>query len=80
MKRRHVILGCALGAVSWAMAETPLEVDSLIHLNSVVVSANRIEVNRSSVPLTISIVDRERIESSSESALLPVLSERRVCL
>ena len=76
MKRRHVILGCALGAVSWAMAETPLEVDSLIHLNSVVVSANRIEVNRSSVPLTISIVDRERIESSSESALLPVLSEQ----
>ena len=76
MKRRNVILGCALGAVSWAMAETPLEVDSIIQLNSVVVSANRIEVNRSSVPLTISVIDRERIESSSESALLPVLSEQ----
>ena len=76
MKRRNVILGCALGAVSWAMAETPLEVDSIIQLNSVVVSANRIEVNRSSVPLTISVIDRKRIESSSESALLPVLSEQ----
>lgn len=76
MKRRNVILGCALWAVSWAMAETPLEVDSIIQLNSVVVSANRIEVNRSSVPLTISVIDRERIESSSESALLPVLSEQ----
>lgn len=57
-------------------AEGGLEVDSLIHLNSVVVSANKIEVNRNSVPLTISIIDREQIESSSESALLPVLSEQ----
>ena len=40
------------------------------------ISANKVQVNRSSVPLTISVIDREQIEASSESALLPVLSER----
>ena len=39
------------------------------------ISANKVQVNRSSVPLTISVIDREQIEASSESALLPVLSQ-----
>lgn len=59
-----------------AAAAEPAEVDSLINLPSVVVSANKIAVNRNSVPLTISVISREEIEASSESALLPVLSER----
>ncbi|MDL2278630.1 TonB-dependent receptor [Parabacteroides sp. OttesenSCG-928-G07] len=54
----------------------PEEPDSLIHLREVVVSANKIAVNRNSVPLTISVIDRTEIEASSESALLPVLSQR----
>ena len=33
-------------------------------------------MNRNSVPLSISVIEREEIEASSESALLPVLSER----
>ena len=54
----------------------PLGIDSLINLQGVVISANKIQVNRNSVPLTISVIDRDQIEASSESALLPVLSER----
>lgn len=54
----------------------PLGIDSLINLQGVVVSANKIQVNRNSVPLSISVIDREEIEASSESALLPVLSQR----
>lgn len=54
----------------------PLGIDSLINLKGVVVSANKIQVNRNSVPLSISVIDREEIEASSESALLPVLSQR----
>ncbi len=54
----------------------PTDIDSLIHLRGVVISANKVLVNRSSVPLTISVIGREEIEASSESALLPVLSER----
>lgn len=66
----------AMMAVATASAIGPIEADSLIRLDDVVVSANKIEVNRSSVPLTISVVGREKIENSSESALLPVLSEQ----
>ena len=54
----------------------PMGIDSLINLQGVVVSANKIQVNRNSVPLSISVIDREEIEASSESALLPVLSQR----
>lgn len=53
-----------------------LGIDSLINLKGVVISANKIQVNRNSVPLSISVIDREEIEASSESALLPVLSQR----
>lgn len=54
----------------------PLGIDSLINLQGVVISANKIQVNRNSVPLSISVIGREEIEASSESALLPVLSQR----
>lgn len=57
-------------------ASDPATIDSLINLKGVVVSANKIKVNRNSVPLSISVIGRDEIESSSESALLPVLSER----
>ena len=43
-------------------------------IDEIVVTATRASVNRSNVPMTISVVNREEIEESSESALLPVLS------
>lgn len=57
-------------------ADEVQKVDSLINLKEVVVSANKIVVNRNSVPLSISVIGRNDIETSSESALLPVLSQR----
>lgn len=74
--KRNILIITGVIAFHSAHAIEPMEVDSLIRLNSLVVSANRIEVNRNSVPLTISVINREKIESSSESALLPVLSEQ----
>jgi iron complex outermembrane receptor protein len=50
--------------------------DSIHRLGEVVVTANRTEVNRSNVPMTISVVSRDELEQSGESALLPVLSGR----
>jgi len=47
-----------------------------VSLNSVVISANKTKVNRSSVPLTISVLEREDIESGGNSALLPILSQQ----
>lgn len=55
--------------------EDTLPIDSVVNLQGVVVSANKINVNRNSVPLSISVINREEIEVSSESALLPVLSQ-----
>ncbi|MDR3267844.1 MAG: TonB-dependent receptor [Tannerella sp.] len=45
-------------------------------ISEVVVTATRAQTNRNNVPVTISVINREEIEESSESALLPVLSER----
>lgn len=45
------------------------------HLDEVVVSGTRAQVNRSNLPMTISVIGRKEIEESSESALLPVLSQ-----
>ncbi|MDR2627385.1 MAG: TonB-dependent receptor plug domain-containing protein, partial [Dysgonamonadaceae bacterium] len=45
-----------------------------IDLREVVVTGARAEVNRNNVPMTISVVNREEIEQSGESALLPALS------
>ncbi|KAA6309569.1 iron complex outermembrane receptor protein, partial [termite gut metagenome] len=51
--------------------------DSLhFSLDEVIVTGTRAQVNRNNVPMTISVINRNDIEKSSESALLPVLSER----
>lgn len=74
--RKEILLVSGLFFSSLAFASDPAEVDSLINLKGVVITANKINVNRNSVPLSISVINRDQIEASSESALLPVLSER----
>ncbi len=65
------VTGSAIGSPT-----DPDRIDSLVHLQGVVVTANKWQVNRNTVPLSVSVVDRGEIEASSESALLPVLSQR----
>lgn len=75
MKKQFLlIIGLLISSLVYAVG--PETVDSLVNLKGVVVSANKIKVNRNSVPLSISVVERDEIEASSESALLPVLSQR----
>lgn len=73
--KKGILIASGLLCSSLAFANDPAEIDSLINLQGVVISANKVQVNRNSVPLTISVIDREQIEASSESALLPVLSQ-----
>ena len=47
-----------------------------IQLSEVVVSGTKTQTNRNQTPSTISVVTREELEESSESAILPILSER----
>ena len=74
--KKQILLLYSLLTVASAFASDVVPTDSLINLNGVVVTANKVQVNRGSVPLSISVIEREEIEASSESALLPVLSER----
>lgn len=47
-----------------------------INIDEVVITGTKTSVNRNNVPLTVSVISKEKIENSSESALLPVLSEQ----
>jgi outer membrane cobalamin receptor len=49
--------------------------DSIL-LDEVLVTGTKTAVNRTNVPLSVSVVTQKQIEESSESALLPVLSEQ----
>jgi iron complex outermembrane receptor protein len=63
-----------IGLYAVNKGDTP--VDTIIQLNPVVVTATKIQVNHNSIPLSITVINRNEIEMSSESALLPVLSQR----
>jgi len=45
-----------------------------IDIDEVVITGSKTSVNRNNVPLTVSVISKEKIENSSESALLPVLA------
>ncbi|MDR1746020.1 MAG: TonB-dependent receptor [Tannerella sp.] len=75
-KSLFFLVGYCLCFGLYAIDDGDTPVDTTILLKQVVVSANKIQVNRNSVPLSISVINREEIEASSESALLPVLSQR----
>lgn len=74
MKKGILFLSGCLCATA-VMAIEPEAADSIIKLKEVVISANKVQVNRNSVPLSISVIGQDQIQSSSESALLPVLSQ-----
>ncbi len=47
-----------------------------VNLEEVIITGTKTAVSRNNVPLTVSVISNEKIENSSESALLPVLSEQ----
>ena len=57
-------------------AQEKIDTTKSINLDEVVITGTKTAVNRNNVPLTVSVVSKEKIENSSESALLPVLSEQ----
>ncbi|PIF06653.1 MAG: ligand-gated channel protein [Draconibacterium sp.] len=55
------------------IAQYDLVVDSF-QLEEVLVTGTPVKVNRNNVPLTVSVINRKKIEQSDESALLPILN------
>ncbi len=49
--------------------------EDTLNIDEVVVTATKVEVARKNVPLTVSVVPRETLDQTTESALLPLLSE-----
>lgn len=47
-----------------------------IEIDEVVVTGTPVKVNRNNLPISVSVVDRNQIEQSNESALLPILNGR----
>ena len=76
---RGVLIVLALGLVSNLYAIVPEknagDTVKAVNLNSAVVTANKTRVNRSSVPITVSVIERDEIERSGFTSLLPVLSQ-----
>jgi outer membrane cobalamin receptor len=66
----------AYGISNQSNAQEKVDTTKSINLDEVVVTATKTSVNRNNVPLTVTVVSKEKIENSSESALLPVLAEQ----
>ncbi len=47
-----------------------------IEIDEVVVTGSKVEVARKNIPMTVSVMTKEQLEESTESALLPALSEQ----
>jgi outer membrane cobalamin receptor len=55
-------------------SETTLK--DTLNIDEVIITGTKTSISRNNVPITVSVVSREKIENSSESSLLPVLSEQ----
>ncbi|MDR0743190.1 MAG: TonB-dependent receptor [Tannerella sp.] len=74
------ILYCSSWAICLAENNAPVLQDTTtgksIHLDEVVVTGSRVPVPRDVIPVPISVVHRDMIEQSEETALLPVLMQQ----
>jgi len=65
-----MVLSMFSGAQNFSITKDTIQIDE------VVVTGTPVKVNRNSVPMAVSIVGRDQIEESNESALLSVLNGR----
>jgi len=73
MKKSYTLVVLILVTVSHMYSQSLL--DDTLRIEEVVITGTKIEVARKNVPLTVSLVPRETLEQTTESALLPLLSE-----
>ena len=70
-----VLVGLIFGKTTYSQTNAKTLKDT-ININEVVVTGSKTSVNLNNIPLTVSVITREKIENSSESALLPVLTDQ----
>ncbi|QGY43816.1 TonB-dependent receptor [Maribellus comscasis] len=69
----HLVLTVTLLFSFKSYAQLSITKDT-IQIDEIVVTGTPVKVNRSSVPMAVSVVNRAQIEDTDESALLPVLN------
>ncbi|MCY1720753.1 TonB-dependent receptor [Prolixibacteraceae bacterium Z1-6] len=57
-------------------AQMHFSTEDTIEINEVIVTGTQVKVNRNNVPMSVSVINKNQIEESDESALLPVLNGR----
>ncbi len=62
--------------IGWVNAQSFSITEDTVRIDEVVVTGTPVKVTRNNVPMAVSVVDRNQIEESNESALLPVLNGR----
>ncbi len=63
-----------MGSISFLYAQN--SISDTMTIEEVIVTGTKVAVSRNNVSVTVTVVDEKEIEESSESALLPVLTER----
>ena len=61
---------------SGLQAQMSFMTEDTIEINEVIVTGSQVKVNRSNIPMAVSVVNRSQIEESDESAILPILNGR----
>ena len=76
MNKNIIFFVCLMFGIQLRAVANFSDPDTTIHLNQIIVTATKLQTPKDQIPLSISVIGREEIEASSESALLPVLSNR----
>lgn len=76
LKKNLLAILFVFGFVFLSSAQEKNDSTKMINVEEIIVTGTKTEISRNNVPLTVSVVSNEQIENSSESALLPVLSEQ----
>jgi iron complex outermembrane receptor protein len=76
MKRLTTIMILIWASISALPQQTKNKLKDTLNLNEVVVTGTPVKVNKNNVPMAVSVVTRQQISASNESALLPVLNGR----
>ncbi len=79
MKNQFKIITLAFIAIFYVAdlkAQMHFLTEDTIEINEVVVTGTQVKVNRNNIPMAVSVINREQIEESHESALLPILNGR----
>jgi len=77
MKTKKTLLSLSFTVISMLICRNTFSQESAkdtLEIQEVVVTGSPIKVNKNSVPMAVSIVKREQIAESSESAILPILN------